>query len=112
MFESEQKDHPSILGWILSGGYLLVATVLAVCNLLIYLFPGDSREEIRLRGINGLGGLLLMASMLVTAPLVPYLLWKFFVRRTLPKFWTIVFLLASSPLWIMFLFGIVFRSVR
>ena len=91
---------------MIRGLYLTTVSVLAICSFLIDLFPGTTREEIRYRGINGLGGLALMASMALAAPLIPYLFWKLFVRRDIPIFWGIAFLIAASPLILMFLFGI------
>ena len=110
MFESqEQKDPPNIFRWIIRIFYLSVVSFVAIATLLIYLFPGTTLEERRGRGINGMGGLLLMVSMALAAPLIPNVLWKLFVKRELPGFWGIVFLVAAFPLISMFVIGIIFH---
>ncbi len=104
MFETVQKDYPITIGLTLRGFYLTVVSALAICAFLIDLFPGTARDEIRYRGIKGLGGLALMASMALAAPLIPYLFWRIFVKREVPIFWGISFLIAVI---LMFLFGII-----
>jgi len=107
MLESEEKDGPSIFQCILRGFYLSIASFFAISSLLIDLFPGTTLEERRYRGINGLGGLILMASMALAALLLPYFPWKIFVKKELPGFWAIAFLVAASPLLLMFLIGLI-----
>ena len=50
-----------------------------------------------------------MLSMALAAPLIPFILWKLFVKRELPGFWGIAFLVAAFPLISMFVIGILFR---
>jgi magnesium-transporting ATPase (P-type) len=107
MLEPEHNDRPSIFRWVVRGFYLLIASFFAIVSLWVDLFPGTTLEERRFRGINGIGGLVLMASMVWAAPLIPYVLWKLFVKRKLPGFWGIAFLVAASPLLLMFLLGII-----
>src|SRR4051812_34581 len=101
----EAKGGPSILGLILRGSYLTIGGVLGIASLLIALFPGTTRDEIRYRGINGMGGLILMASLVLATPLVPYVFWKLVTRKR-SIFWGIALLVAGSPWLMLFVFGI------
>ena len=101
MFEYEQPTSadPRIKRFMIGLGkttYVVLALLIdAGCTSAVLFDPGRPREE---RFGNFLfGTMMLMLSLVLSAPLFPYVVWKL-VKHEWPVFWGIALLIAAFPM--------------
>ena len=99
MFELIEKDHTDVFRLTIRIVYLLLASAIDLGVLYLVIFPGASKEEMFSDFL--FGTLLLIASLVLAAPVFLYLVWKL-VKRERPIFWGIALLIAALPM-LMFL---------
>jgi len=94
MFEPLEKDQTNIFSLTLRIVYLLLAIAVDLGVLYVTIFTGSTRDEMFSRGVTGM--LLLLVSLVLSAPVFPYVVWKL-IRYERPIFWGIALLIAAVP---------------
>ena len=95
MFESIEKDHSDIFRLTIRITYLLIAVGVDIGVLYVAFSPGSTKEERFGRFLTG--ALLLSVSVVLSAPVLPYVVWKL-VKHKRPLFWGIALLIAAIPI--------------
>jgi hypothetical protein len=75
--------------------YLALAISIAIGSLYIVVFPGTTNDEQFERFM--IWSLLLWASILLSAPVFPYVVWKL-AKRERPIFWGVALVIAMVPM--------------
>jgi hypothetical protein len=106
MFEPEQTlfTKPQVGGTLKIGRmiFLALAVLIDIGSLYLVLYPGNTKGEQFVR--FGLSSLLLIGSMVLSAPVFPYVVWKL-VKHERPIFWAIALITAAFPMLLMLIFG-------
>ena len=102
MFELIEKDNSSIFRLTIRIAYIFFAVAVDLGVLYVAIFPGSTKDERFARFLTG--ALLLMVSLILAIPVLPYVVWKF-VKHEPPKFWTIAFVIAIFPILLMIIEG-------
>lgn len=95
MFEPIEKGQTDIFRLTIRIAYLLIAIFVDAGFLYVALFPGSTRDERSLRFLTGF--LLLIASLILSAPVLPYVVWRW-IKHERPVFWVIALLIAAIPI--------------
>ena len=75
--------------------FLLLAVAVDLGVLYVSLYPGSTKDESFARFATG--AILLWISLILPAPVFPYVVWKL-VKRERPTFWGIALVIAAFPM--------------